>query len=276
MDKLQFDKNRRIAKYCPCNKSNRDGKFVPYKGFVDKGFCHSCGNTFFPDKEQTVNILYVNDENPKSISFHDKSLVEKSMKNYHNNNFALFLLDLFDPPAVFEVLKKYQVGTCNFYRGGTIFWQIDEQQYVRHGKVILYNKNSGKKVKLHSVKSILKREDFNLKQCLYGLHLLSGVKEKAIGLVESEKTAILMSLFRPEYIWMATGGLSEFKIDKLRPLKPYTVVVFPDKGKFTNWQEKAMEFNKFGYNFILNDLLENKNVPEETDLADILIELKKS
>lgn len=31
-EKLQFDKNRYTAKYFPCNKSNRDGKFVPLKG----------------------------------------------------------------------------------------------------------------------------------------------------------------------------------------------------------------------------------------------------
>ncbi|MBK7097579.1 MAG: hypothetical protein IPH58_03420 [Sphingobacteriales bacterium] len=45
--KLEFDKKRFRIKHCPCGKSNKDGKFIPYKGLDNCGYCHSCGKTFY-------------------------------------------------------------------------------------------------------------------------------------------------------------------------------------------------------------------------------------
>jgi hypothetical protein len=49
LPELKFDKNRFRVKFCPCSKDNKDGKFVPYVGFENKGYCHSCGETFLPE-----------------------------------------------------------------------------------------------------------------------------------------------------------------------------------------------------------------------------------
>ncbi|MBK8966966.1 MAG: hypothetical protein IPM36_09860 [Lewinellaceae bacterium] len=50
--------------------------------------------------------------------------------------------------------------------------------------------------------------DFQLAQCLFGEHQLQiGNTGKKVALVESEKTAVLMSGLLPDYIWLATGGL---------------------------------------------------------------------
>ena len=55
MDLLDFDSKKRFrVKICPCGKSNKDGKFVPYVGYENKGFCHSCGKTFIPINEEDV------------------------------------------------------------------------------------------------------------------------------------------------------------------------------------------------------------------------------
>jgi hypothetical protein len=53
--------------------------------------------------------------------------------------------------------------------------------------------------------SELKLHDFRLKQCLFGEHLLKN-SSSPVMLVESEKTAVVMSHFIPDYIWLATGG----------------------------------------------------------------------
>ena len=50
-EQYKFDNNRRKVESCPCGKSNKDGKFATFKGFDNKGYCHSCDETFFPDKE---------------------------------------------------------------------------------------------------------------------------------------------------------------------------------------------------------------------------------
>jgi hypothetical protein len=43
-------------------------------------------------------------------------------------------------------------------------------------------------------------------QCLFGLHRITeDYQKKTIAIVESEKTAIVMSILLPHYIWLATG-----------------------------------------------------------------------
>lgn len=49
LPKLKLDKKRFRVKHCPYHKDNKDGKFVPYVGFENKGYCHSCGETFSPE-----------------------------------------------------------------------------------------------------------------------------------------------------------------------------------------------------------------------------------
>ena len=44
-----FEKRRQVVKHCPCGKSNKDGKFVPYIEYENKGYCHGCGETFLPE-----------------------------------------------------------------------------------------------------------------------------------------------------------------------------------------------------------------------------------
>jgi hypothetical protein len=276
MSELVFERNRRKANLCPCGKSNKDGKFAPFKGFENKGFCHSCGILFNPDNENEGLIQHFTPEAPKPISYHSPELVKESLNGSEVNNFVLFLNGLFSKVEVQKAINDYRIGTSNQWTGATIFWQIDEHQKVRHGKVILYNPETGKKLKFNSVRSILKLNDFNLKQCLFGLHLINKKNVQTIGLVESEKTAILLSIFKPQFVWLATGGLSEFKEEKLRPLKQFRIIAFPDKGKLNQWTEVSQRLEQYGYRITINDWLETTSFPEETDLADVLIKGLKS
>jgi hypothetical protein len=49
------------------------------------------------------------------------------------------------------------------------------------------------------------------------LHLINESTKNKIAIVESEKTALIMSLFLPDYIWMATGSKSNLKKEMLLP-----------------------------------------------------------
>lgn len=46
--KLVLDKNRFRVKFCPCGKDNKDGKFIPFIGFENYGYCHSCAIPIMP------------------------------------------------------------------------------------------------------------------------------------------------------------------------------------------------------------------------------------
>jgi hypothetical protein len=148
---------------------------------------------------------------------------------------------------------------------------------------MLFNSETGKRTKdkngkgfINSVRSVLKLKDFNLNQCLFGLHLVNETNIKTIALVEAEKTAIIMSLFKPQYTWLATGSKSGLKYEFLKPIKNFKIIAFPDKSEYLDWLKIATELNGFGFKIVVNDWLEHQNDFEAgTDLADVYInELK--
>ena len=51
--------------------------------------------------------------------------------------------------------------------------------------------------------------------------------DKTVALVESEKTAIICSAMMPQYLWLATGGKSQFN-SRLTVLKGRKIIAFPD------------------------------------------------
>ena len=94
-----------------------------------------------------------------------------------------------------------------------------------------YDRFTGKRIKepynhINWLHKATKEPDFNLCQCLFGLHRVNEDYQKTIAIVESEKTAIIMSIVLPHYIWLATGSKENFKIEMLKPIKKRTSVLF--------------------------------------------------
>lgn len=281
--KYKFIKKRDSIKNCPCGKTNSDGKFSPIEGFENYGHCFSCGKTFHPSNSKCIEPLEFINNPIIQPSFHKYDSVIKSCGNYEQNNLIIFLNKLFSETEVANVISKYKIGTSNYWGGTTVFWQIDKEENVRHGKIMLFNSATGKRIKdkngkafITSVRSILKLKDFNLKQCLFGLHIINEPYKKTIALTEGEKTAVLMSLFSPQYDWLATGGKEALKYDLLLPIKKHNIVAFPDKGEYKNWQEKATKLNSLGFKITVNEWLENTEYDDKTDLADVLVLLKQN
>ena len=171
----------------------------------------------------------------------------------------------------------YNVGTAMQYGGSTVYWQIDNTCNVRAGKVMGYDKDTGKRKKSSEGKpqinwahKLLKKPpNYNLKQCLYGLHLLSN-DTKFICIVESEKTALIMAIELPRLTWMATGSLRGFKREILSPIKNYEVIAYPDKGAYLTWLKVADTLNKEGYNIKVSEKLEKDEYKEGWDLVDVI------
>ncbi|TXN36896.1 hypothetical protein FVB32_01005 [Flagellimonas hymeniacidonis] len=278
---LEFDRNRKRVKYCPCGRSNRNQRFVPFKGYENYGYCHSCEKTFFEKNTEKHYIpQYGKSIKPLGASYHDKRLIVRYGRNYIENNFIQYLKLHFNISSIKEAILKYCIGTPKHWKGDTVFWQIDRQNNLRHGKIMLYDQNTGKRVKkngrayITSVRSMNKLEDFNLKQCLFGLHLINESKNKLIALVEGEKTAIMMSIFKPEYTWMATGSKQGFKESYLEPIKDCDIVAFPDNGEYCDWKNRAFLLNQKGYKIKVDDWFEKQEGFEKgVDLADVLIEM---
>ena len=281
MEKFKFSNRRNLVKYCPCGKSNHDGKFSPIEGFTKSGYCHSCTKFFNPD-DKTIVEVFNKKEVPINIIQHDLELVEKKMLGNFKNNFIEFLRKIFPEDKVSEAIRKYLIGTWNDSEGVVVFWQIDQLEKVHHGKVMQFNPVSGKRSfrgnnvpYIDSVKFRLKLKNVKTEQCLFGLHLIND-NTKVVALVEGEKTAVIMSILKPEYVWVSTGGKGGFKEIFLSPIKHCNIIAFPDKGEYEVWKRIALDLNKCGFKIKIDDWLENSDYPNKTDLADVLINEKKA
>ena len=228
---------------------------------------------------------------------HMSTLCHKSRSD--KNNLARWLYTQFPEEQVAEVLARYHTGSSR--DGRIIYWQIDEHGQVRAGKVMAYDLD-GHRMKdgkgnvcwVHSMKiDGIRFDEMLAPQCLFGEHLapllspqggktampeyspLGEIEGAAI--VESEKTALIMSLVCPDKVWLATGGKANFKESMLAPLIGLEVTVYPDADALHDWYTRAVEMNRTlgtrlhiptGY-YNLMDHDEARR--EGRDLADILL-----
>ncbi|PIY10422.1 MAG: hypothetical protein COZ17_09870 [Flavobacteriaceae bacterium CG_4_10_14_3_um_filter_33_47] len=234
-----------------------------------------CFNT---DEVSFVNEVKTIATEPIKPSFHSHQLQDDLIRAYdsqkHDDNLTAYLLKNFSFDEVQKATQYYYVtGTNYFWNNATVFWQIDNKEQIRGAKIMLYNKHTGKRIKepynhINWLHKAIKEPDFNLSQCLFGLHLINEDYQKNIAIVESEKTAIVMSIFLSDFIWLATGSKSNFKFDTLEPLKKRNVIAFPDKGEYNNWLNKSIELNGKGFKIAVSNLLEQTEFNNGFDLAD--------
>ena len=171
-------------------------------------------------------------------------------------------------------MQNYFVtGTNHFWNNATVFWQINNKELIQGAKIMLYDRFTGKRIKepynhINWLHKATKEPDFNLSQCLFGLHRINEDYLKTVAIVESEKTAIVMSILLPNFIWLATGSKGNFKLELLEPIKKRKIIVFPDKGEFDNWSKKTIELNNLGFTIVVSELIEQTDFENGFDLAD--------
>ena len=101
--------------------------------------------------------------------------------------------------------------------------------------------------------------------------------------VESEKSAVILSELFPDYVWLSCGGLQMFKPELLAPLVNHKVMVFPDTDEtgatYKAWQDIVQQASKhysFHYPIRISPILEAHASPEQKrrkiDLIDLLFE----
>lgn len=186
--------------------------------------------------------------------------------------------------------QRYRLGRSR--DGGVIFWQIDEHEVLHDGKIMYYRDDCHRD---HDHKptwaSYLMRkagqlpEDWRPEHCLFGLHLIGPAdnvcQDKTICVVESEKTAVMMSELRPDCIWLATGGKTELNVARLKPLQGRRVILFPDTdtdgSTYREWYELAQAAGDvYSQHFTVSAILEQHATPSQKqrkiDIADYFFE----
>lgn len=286
-----------------CNREGACGYHYTPKQHFEK-----VGGEFIPTgKKKEAEIITI-----IPIDFISKDFLDRSMKDVFDTNFGTWLKSLFGAEVAISALENYKVGRSTVDNGkASIFWRIDKEQRVRTGKIVCYDPNTGKRKKseadpkpfyVHTMKKRVKDENGELKevpvlpagnyqQCFFGEHLLSQHPQKNVGIVESEKTAIIASIFMPQMVWIATGGASGCKWKEysvFKALQDKTVVMFPDFGYFNRkakktcyeeWLERSAAIEermncKIKVSRVLEDKLTEDQRLNDFDLVDMLVKQK--
>jgi hypothetical protein len=207
--------------------------------------------------------------------------VSRSLTNYADNHFIQWLSRLLGHDAAMQLANLYYIGTNNHWPGATVFWQTDVQRKAHTGKIMLYNLQTGKRVKqpYNHIYWMHKKlyAGYYLQQCLFGEHLLPTNPNKPVALVESEKTAIIATHYLPQYLWLATGGLNNLNAATCKVLQGRKVLLYPDVNAHHTWQQKAKDLELLLPNttFKVDDYLERYandiQRKEGWDLGDVLV-----
>lgn len=261
-----------------CNREQKCGYHFSPKNYFEK----------YPDKKYSdvrvkppTNIELSQNH---TVDYIDSALVRQTLQRYGENNLYQFLSSQFGKQKTLELMIRYKVGTANHWPGSSIFWQTDTQDRIRTGKIMLYDSETGKRVKkphayITWVHSVLHKNHFNLKQCFFGEHLLTRDRIRPVALVESEKTALIATFYLPQYLWIASGGKNGcLNPGSLSVLKNRTVILFPDLGATEYWQSKIPLMESLGIDIRLFDYLEQNATDIERkegyDIADFLLRKK--
>lgn len=218
---------------------------------------------------------------PVSPSYISGDIMEQTMTNYESNPLFLYLSGIWGEAKTDQLMAQYNVGTSKKWGGSAVFWQVDVKGRIRTGKIMLYDPKTGHRVKEpHShvcwVHSELKLSGFHLRQCLFGEHLLMKNPTIPVAIVESEKTALIGTVFVPDILWLATGGMNGcFNADTMSVLKDRNVTLFPDLGAFEIWSQKASILSRICQRVAVSDVLDKNATDEQRsrglDLADFFL-----
>ena len=175
--------------------------------------------------------------------------------------------------------ERYYLGKTK--SGLPIFWMIDDMQnpldaHIGNGTWISHL--------LKKRKPLL--QCWSVNHCLFGLHLLTSDlshQTSTICIVESEKTAVILSEIFPDFLWLSCGGLQMFKPELLAPLVNHKVILFPDTDEtgeaYNQWLsilQQAQKLYSFRYPIRISRILEDHATPDQKqrkiDIIDFLFD----
>jgi hypothetical protein len=290
-----------------CDREDKCGYHYTPKQYFDETKCNQQYSYKYRKQYTPVSKL----ELKKHIDFLPEKVLERSMENWEQNNFTSFLIQIFGYKVAKERTELYLIGNSKLWKGSTTFWFVDTELRIRQAKIMHYTIEPGRisRTKSHQSaykwsqkaqryyedinfsdkifkagKMILNNNEANLLDCFFGEHLLTLYPEKQVAIVESEKTAIICSVYYPNYVWIATGGINGCKWterDVCKALEGREVVLFPDLNCFDKWSEKAKEIQSIvSCKIRVSSILEKNSTEEQRskgfDLADFVLVTDKT
>jgi hypothetical protein len=315
----------RYTALCPFHEDRHDGNFIVYP----KDNCYKCftcgakggpvqflmdyGKMSYPDALRWLGKKYnIETDNvpfdyfppplpPPPPSLPMLILPERMVTSHTNTTDNILCKYIRALPwnatqrdRVEKVLAEYYVGHSKY--GHTIFWQIDEQQRVHTGKMMLYkpdgHRDKESRYNFDWIHSILFRDNRfpqwsddkqECQPCIFGLHLLNRYPHAAVNIVESEKTAILMAIAYGNHgtqIWMACGGAENLSREKLEPIikQHRRIIIYPDRDAIDRWRAKQanLRYDRMSNNVTAVTEWWKPEDGDKADIADVVIRMLKT
>lgn len=199
-------------------------------------------------RKEIGNVPFVPISRPTAVyeptyNYISPDIVKRLQGN--RNTFVDFLHTLFDSPKVAAVVERYCIGGDSQCR--TIFPNLDQEGRCVGGAVIPYlaNGHRDKSKGASNIHSELKRKDKTHPtqgdQVLFGSHLLRLYPSASVGVVESQKSAVILSIIHPQIVWVATAGMTNFNERLLAPIYDRNVVCYPDVNGVQEWTQRAKD-----------------------------------
>lgn len=220
--------------------------------------------------------------------------------HFRETSLYLWLCREFDPVEVDRVFSAYRVGGSKFVneQGGRAvsFPYIDTAGRCVDCKIFHINPNTGSRKTAPPVKqwnggelrstwalAELKKKEHRAEWCNFGDHLLTERKGVPVGIVESEKTALILSLAYPDRVWIAVGSKNNLTPKRFEPYRGRKVTVYPDrdgyndkprkdgKGVEKGWRTIAADLAGHGFSLSIDTTTERHPGEPNDDLADIVL-----
>lgn len=294
---LEPYKGRKTRYVCPsCEKQQQFTRYLDSisNEYVDNsvGICNrknTCGYHYTPKEyykklnQNTPSLQKQQQQQQRQqqrqsekISYLPIRVVKQYQLKKTKNDFIGYYAKLFSEEIMNNLIDLYKLGTYNhsYFKDAMVFWQIDLENRVRTGKIFHYCSKTGKRKQQNWYHALHHKNNFQLKQVPFGLHLIKDNQSKKIAIVESEKTAILMTIFIPKFIWLAIGSSQNLSFAMLSEIKAREIILFPDAGKYELWKSKIPKLPKSNF-YEISDLLHLKSSDQEKradyDIADYCI-----
>jgi len=226
---------------------------------------------------------------PTGPDFIPQLLVRPTLEAFRTSSFYTYLAATIGTHQA-DIYSEAYYGIGATKKGEVIFWYHDYTGRPRTGKAVTYDAITGKRNRdvniwqVHTSAAVKKQygRPYNAVPCLFGEHLLPLLPECPVGIVESEKTAMLAAHYLEHlgFVWLATGGLDKLNFDKhperFEVLRGRRVLLYPDSHPaaddaqpFKAWSRQADLMNAAGFRVGVVDILEGLPESEKANKPDI-------
>lgn len=239
----------------------------------DCGHCHSCGVTLFPKSDKPRERYYYEEQAPlKTYEVPADEFERLVVAGGFSDTLRTALVARI--PAAMKSLRDYRVVSFGLETG---FPLIDRGGRVRSIKIMGYGQDlhriktspDGKPmpaIRWYHTGKLRERETFVT--CAFGEHLIDSVQYDCIGIVESEKTAVIARALLSSILFLAVGSKSNLRTLNYKGLDDKYLLFFPDKDGIGVWSEFVAE--QKNPRWMVSEVCEKLN--EKEDIADAMLD----